>query len=34
LPKPDLQMDIEVLNDESRVVTLNAFTALGAELIA
>lgn len=34
LPKPDLQMAIEVLNDESRVVTLNAFTALGAELIA
>ncbi len=34
LPKPDLQIAIEVLNDESRVVTLNAFTALGAELIA
>jgi tRNA threonylcarbamoyladenosine biosynthesis protein TsaE len=33
LPKPDLQMAIEVLNDESRVVTLNAFTALGMELI-
>ena len=34
LPKPDLQIAIEVLNDESRVVTLNAFTAPGAELIA
>ena len=34
LPKPDLQIAIEVLNDESRVVSLNAFTALGAELIA
>ena len=34
LPKPDLQMAIEVMNDESRVVTLSAFTALGAELIA
>ena len=34
LPKPDLQMAIEVLNDESRVVTLSAFTAVGMELIA
>ena len=34
LPKPDLQMAIEVLNDESRVVTLSAFTSVGMELIA
>ena len=34
LPKPDLQIAIEVMNDESRDVTLSAFTALGAELIA
>ena len=34
LPKPDLQIAIEVLNDESRVVTLNAFTAVGRELMA
>jgi len=34
LPKPDLQIAIEVLNDESRVVTLSAFTAVGTELIA
>jgi len=34
LPKPDLQIAIEVLSDESRVVTLNAFTAVGTELIA
>jgi tRNA threonylcarbamoyladenosine biosynthesis protein TsaE len=34
LPKPDLQIGIEVLNDESRVVTLSAFTAVGMELTA
>ncbi len=34
LPKPDLQIAIEVLNDASRVVTLSAFTAVGTELIA
>ncbi len=34
LPKPDLQIAIEVLIDESRVVTLSAFTAVGTELIA
>ncbi len=34
LPKPDLQIAIEVLSDESRVVTLSAFTAVGTELIA
>ena len=34
LPKPDLQIAIEVLNDESRDVTLSSFTVLGAELIA
>ena len=34
LPKPDLQISIEVMSDESRVVTLSTFTALGAELIA
>ena len=34
LPKPDLQIAIEVMSDEYRVVTLSAFTVLGAELIA
>ncbi len=34
LPKPDLEITIEVLSDESRVVTLSAFTAVGTELIA
>ena len=34
LPKPDLQIAIEVKSDEYRVVTLSAFTVLGAELIA
>ena len=34
LPKPDLQISIEVLADDTRSVTLTAFTALGAELIA
>ncbi len=34
LPKADLQIAIEVLSDESRVVTLSAFTAVGTELIA
>ena len=34
LPQPDLQIAIDVLNDESRVVTLNAFTAVGRELMA
>ncbi len=34
LPKADLQIAIEVLTDESRVVTLTACTATGAELLA
>lgn len=34
LPKPDLQIGIEVLADDARAVTLNAFTATGTELAA
>ena len=34
LPKPDLQISIESLDDDARSVTLKAFTAPGAELIA
>ena len=33
LPKPDLQIDIEVLTNDVRSITLKAFTAAGAELI-
>ena len=34
LPRPDLLLQIEVLADESRQVTLTAHTATGAELLA
>jgi tRNA threonylcarbamoyladenosine biosynthesis protein TsaE len=34
LPKPDLQIGIEVLADDGREVTLTAFTATGTELVA
>lgn len=34
LPKPDLLIEIQSLEDESRVVTLTAHTATGTELIA
>ncbi|NMM07290.1 tRNA (adenosine(37)-N6)-threonylcarbamoyltransferase complex ATPase subunit type 1 TsaE [Polaromonas sp.] len=34
LPQPDLLIHIEVLADESRVVTLTAYSATGAELLA
>ena len=34
LPKPDLQIAIEVLTDESRVVTLTAHSSAGTQLLA
>ena len=34
LPQPDLLIHIEVLADESRVVTMTAYSATGAELLA
>ncbi|MES2190234.1 MAG: tRNA (adenosine(37)-N6)-threonylcarbamoyltransferase complex ATPase subunit type 1 TsaE [Pseudomonadota bacterium] len=34
LPKPDLLLAIELQDDDSRIVTLTAYTRTGAELIA
>lgn len=34
LPQPDLVIDIDMLANESRAVTLTAYTSLGAELLA